>query len=30
MIKFDYKFLKIYAKIKHTGEVAETMLRDTQ
>ena len=28
MIKFDYKFLKIYAKIKQKGEENETMVRD--
>ena len=30
MIKFDYKFLKIYAKIKQKGEEDETMVRDHQ
>ena len=30
MIKFDYKFLKIYAKIKQKGEENETMVRDHQ
>ena len=28
MVKFDYKFLKIYTKIKQKGEEDETMVRD--
>ena len=30
MVKFDYKFLKIYTKIKQKGEEDETMVRDHQ
>ena len=30
MIKFDYKFLKIYKKIRQKGEEDETMVRDHQ
>ena len=30
MIKFNYKFLKIYTKIKQKGEEDETMVRDHQ
>lgn len=28
MVKFDYKFLKIYTKIKQKGDKNETMVRD--
>lgn len=30
MIKFDYKFLKIYKKIRQKGEEDETMVRNHQ
>ena len=30
MIKFNYKFLKIYTKIRQKGEENETMVRDHQ
>ena len=30
MVKFDYKFLKIYKKIRQKGEEDETMVRDHQ